>query len=248
MPCPFEPKNGFSTEETRAEYLQVRLSRQEEGQVVDEEVAEEVEQTNANDSSIPPSPPTCLNADPDTTKPLYHWQLYSILGKDPIVTFITEFYKRIFDDTRPNYEWFRMAFVGVDPNPANHVKAQSNYWIDAFGGGRVYWGGLSRLGFHHNSIHAEPVMNERGAKRWLWHMKHAIRSYDFDNYLSSSMAGSSSSGSEEEKDERIVPTLVDFLKVKVLMYAKEHEWEFDETEFDVEEYTYGSSKIPIEPE
>ena len=82
-----------------------------------------------------------LKADLDASQPL-------LLGREPIVALLTEVYTRIFAD--PN-DWFRTAFTNIDDVIIIHIKAQSNYWIDDFGGGRMYWGGLSHVGFHHHS-------------------------------------------------------------------------------------------------
>ena len=212
MPCPFESKLGFSTIESRQEYLDAIQSsgfeeKKEQRPAIDLEAIER------------------LQADLDTTTPLYFWQLYSLIGKDPIMDIVTTFYHQVFADDEPMEEGviFRDAFVDVAPMDM-HIKAQSAYWLDSFGGGRLYWGGHSRLGFHHSSQHSEPVMTAAGAKRWMTHMKHAISSYDFvgNGYT----------------DPRVLPCIVDFLRVKVLAYAHEFGWEFDETEFDVADFQY----------
>eukprot|EP00934_Nitzschia_sp_Nitz4_P009398 Nitzschia sp. Nitz4//scaffold68_size99682//54977//55618//NITZ4_004568-RA/size99682-processed-gene-0.42-mRNA-1//-1//CDS//3329556605//9388//frame0 len=206
MPCPFEAKLGFSTKETREEYVDWKLERS----------------PGSTKEEIQASLPESLEADLDVTKPLYFWQLFSILGKEPIIDIATGFYTRIFDPEVEDDAVFRAAFTNVGAIDM-HIKAQSNYWIDSFGGGKVYWGGHSRLGFHHFSKHAEPVMNAGGSKRWLWHMKHVISSFDFEGKFG---------------DPRIVPCLVEFLASKVWSYANEFGWEFDETDFHVEDFTY----------
>lgn len=214
MPCPFEAKLGFATKETRDEYM---------------DMIRQGSSGNGDDTSSGHSIPTeealqSVEADLDRTKPLYFWQLYSIIGKDPIVAFVTTFYDRIFadDDTEEGLQ-FKNAFANVSTKEM-HIKAQSSYWIDAFGGGRVYWGGHSRLGFHHSSQHAEPVMTEQGSSRWMKHMKHAIASYDFVG--------------NGHDDPRIVPCMVEFLRAKVRAYAQEYGWKMDESDFIVEDYMY----------
>jgi truncated hemoglobin YjbI len=198
--CPFEPNKGFSTLESRQEYLKVHHH---------EKAAE-------NDVDLISE---SLHADMDTSQPLYFWQLYSIIGKEPILAFIAEFYNRIYADTKE--EWFLVAFTGIG-DKAHHIKSQSSYWIDALGGGRVYFGGKSRVNFHHYSNHAEHIMNERGAKRWMHHMRGAIRSYDFSKF----------------NDPRIVPALVEFLRVKVITHAEEHQWEFNDSDFAVIDFDF----------
>jgi len=43
------------------------------------------------------------------------------------------------------------------------------YWIDAFGGEKLYYGGTYQLNFHHHG-NAAQVMNATGAKQWMYHM------------------------------------------------------------------------------
>lgn len=205
MPCPFESKLGFATKETRDEFIELKNNESYNKEVLDANI----------------SFPETLQADPDTSKPLYFWQLFSILGRDPFVAIATEFYNRIFDPSIEDDEVFRGAFTNVTSKDM-HIKAQSAYWIDAMGGGRVYFGGHSRLGFHHFSNHAEPVMNAYGAKRWMWHMKHAIQSVDFQQY----------------HDPRILPCLVEFLRSKMWSYANEFGWDFDDSDFDISDFQY----------
>jgi truncated hemoglobin YjbI len=209
MPCPFEAKLGFSTKETRQEYLDLIAEKKK----MDDDQAGPSEETIES-----------LTADLDTTKPLYYWQLYSILGKDPIIDCVTTFYSLIWaDDDTDAGAGFKAAFANVCEIDM-HVKAQSAYWIDSFGGGRVYWGGHSRLGFHHYSRYAEPVMNAAGATRWMKHMRHALSSYDF--------------ATNGYTDPRVIPCLVDFLHAKMRTYALDFGWELDESDFDYEGFRY----------
>ena len=215
MPCPFEAKLGFATKETRDEYMAMRKSSSNSNSSTDGTSTHPIPTDEALQS---------VEADLDRTQPLYFWQLYSVIGKDPIVAFVTTFYNQIFadEDTAEGIA-FRNAFANVSTKEM-HIKAQSAYWIDAFGGGRVYWGGHARLGFHHSSQHAEPVMTAQGSSRWMKHMQSAIASYDFvgNGY----------------DDPRIIPCIVDFLKAKVRAYAQEYAWEMDESDYDIEDYTY----------
>jgi len=36
-----------------------------------------------------------LTAETDVTKPLYFWQLYSVIGENPIIAIVEKFYKRV---------------------------------------------------------------------------------------------------------------------------------------------------------
>lgn len=154
-----------------------------------------------------------LTADPNLDAPLYYWQLYSILGTERIFDLVTTFYESVYGD----YEeaWFRTAFARLSDKD-HHIQTQAAYWIDAMGGGKYYHGGDYRLNFHHTH-NAGDVMSARGAKRWMHHMKLAIVKHS--NELC-------------KLDRRIVPCLLDFLKVKMLKYSREHGWDFDGSDFD----------------
>ncbi|MCR9138319.1 MAG: hypothetical protein NXI27_20130 [Alphaproteobacteria bacterium] len=109
-----------------------------------------------------------LEASNDSRKPIQFWQLYSVLGPDRIVKIVTEFYQRVFDDE----EWFRSVFARVG-GVNHHINTQSAMWIDAMGGGPSYHGAEFRLTFHHTH-NAMPLMNERGAARWVKLMVEAL--------------------------------------------------------------------------
>ena len=147
--CPFESSPGYTTESGRVQYL----------------VEHGVSEKDAKRIS------TSLDADTERSKPLYFWQLYSLIGHEPIISIVQNFYERVYgDDEEP---WFRDAFddiSGID----HHVQTQALYWIDAFGGGKMYHGGNYRLNFHHHG-NASHVMNAKGAKRWMHHMREALQ-------------------------------------------------------------------------
>lgn len=101
-----------------------------------------------------------LTAAADAGKPIQFWQLYSVLGQDPIVRLIQRFYERVFADE----PWFTDVFVsvgGID----HHINTQAAMWIDVMGGGPYYHGGEFRLNFHHTH-NAMELMNDKGAQRW----------------------------------------------------------------------------------
>lgn len=154
--CPFEPRNGYSTEQGRREYLKSH-------QVSDLSKAH------------------TLYADSDqSSQPLYYWQLYSLLGARPIFDLVTNFYTRVYADDDAEFEWFREAFTNLG-SQEHHIQAQAAYWIDTMGGGRVYHGGQHRLNFHHE-MNAGSVMNAQGASRWMHHMRKTLVNYDFDQF------------------------------------------------------------------
>lgn len=101
-----------------------------------------------------------LNASNDLTKPVQFWQLYSVLGQDPIVNIVTNFYERVFADD----DWFTSVFARVG-GIGHHVNTQASMWIDVMGGGPYYHGAEFRLNFHHTH-NAIQLMNEKGAERW----------------------------------------------------------------------------------
>lgn len=101
-----------------------------------------------------------LDASYDISKPIQFWQLYSVLGQDPIVNIVADFYQRVFTDEA----WFTSVFARVG-SIGHHINTQASMWIDVMGGGPYYHGSDFRLNFHH--IHnAHQLMNENGAARW----------------------------------------------------------------------------------
>ncbi len=102
-----------------------------------------------------------LSASNDGNKPIQFWQLFSVLGQEPIVRIVASFYQRVFADEK----WFRAPFERVgDLN--HHVGTQAYMWFDVMGAGPAYHGGEFRLNFHHTH-NAIQLMNEKGAKRWV---------------------------------------------------------------------------------
>jgi truncated hemoglobin YjbI len=154
-----------------------------------------------------------LVADPNLDRPLYFWQLFSLLGRNRIFGIVRSFYERVYADNQER--WFRDAFArisGID----HHVATQAAFWIDALGGGSAYHGGDYRLNFHHTH-NAEAVMNAKGATRWMHHMTGALNDHE---------------QSLHALDPRILPCLVDFLRTKMLKYAQQHGWKFENSDFD----------------
>lgn len=101
-----------------------------------------------------------LTASSDPTKPIQFWQLYSVLGQEPIVRIVHAFYERVFADE----DWFTSVFERIgDVN--HHVNSQAGMWIDVMGGGPYYHGAEFRLNFHHTH-NAIQLMNDKGAQRW----------------------------------------------------------------------------------
>jgi len=101
-----------------------------------------------------------LTAPSDTSKPIQFWQLYSVLGQDPIVGIVQNFYKRVFADE----PWFTSVFERVG-GIGHHINTQASMWIDVMGGGPYYHGAEFRLNFHHTH-NAIQLMNNKGAERW----------------------------------------------------------------------------------
>ena len=151
-----------------------------------------------------------LMAGDDPGDPLYFWQLYSILGDQPIVDIVTDFYRRVFDDTEA--PWFRQAFVRTAPMEY-HIKTQAAYWIDAMGGGKRYHGGEYRLHFHH-SHNAQQVMNAEGAHRWMHHMRKTLENVKFE-------------------DPRVKPCVIDFLRSKMMKYSDQFGWQYNDSDMEL---------------
>ena len=104
---------------------------------------------------------TSLQASHDPQMPIQFWQLFSVLGPEPIVGIVAEFYQRVFDDE----PWFTSVFAQVG-NLNHHISTQVSMWLDVMGGRPYYHGAEFRLNFHH--VHnAHSLMNEKGARRWV---------------------------------------------------------------------------------
>ncbi len=101
-----------------------------------------------------------LTAPSDVSKPVQFWQLFSVLGQDPIVKIVQSFYECVFSDE----EWFSSVFARVG-GIGHHINTQASMWIDVMGGGPYYHGAEFRLSFHHTH-NAIQLMNEKGADRW----------------------------------------------------------------------------------
>lgn len=104
---------------------------------------------------------TSLQASHDPQVPIQFWQLFSVLGPQPIVGIVADFYQRVFDDE----PWFTSVFARVG-NLNHHISTQASMWLDVMGGGPYYHGAEFRLNFHHTH-NAHSLMNEEGARRWV---------------------------------------------------------------------------------
>ena len=104
---------------------------------------------------------TSLQASHDPQVAIQFWQLFSVLGPEPIVGIVAEFYQRVFDDE----PWFTSVFARVG-NLNHHISTQASMWLDVMGGGPYYHGAEFRLNFHHTH-NAHSLMNEEGARRWV---------------------------------------------------------------------------------
>jgi truncated hemoglobin YjbI len=203
--CPFEARRGYV--DARSDYLFYFHN------VVDDD-------SSGTEDDLPPK---SLVASTNLDDPLYFWQIYSLIGHKPLVALVTDFYKRVFDDTEN--DWFRGVFVAIAPLN-HHIMTQAAYWVDAFGGGKRYHGGNYRVNFHH-TYNAREVMNARGAKRWMHHMTNTLISAKDTGVF--------------KKDPRILPCIVDFLDAKMRTYAHET-WDFDASDFNQLREVFGHRK------
>lgn len=185
--CPFQPSAGYATAQGRSEWLSDRGVGAKKARTISKS----------------------MHADPDVSKPLYFWQIYSLIGQKAIYAIVENFYVRVYADTEA--PWFRDAFTRIG-SMEHHIYAQAAYWVDVMGGGKHYHGGSYRIDFHH-SHNASQVMNASGASRWMHHMRGALNDQHF-------------------QDRRVKPCIVDFLRTKMKKYAEEHKWKFDEGDFD----------------
>jgi truncated hemoglobin YjbI len=139
-----------------------------------------------------------LDVNENTSGRLYFWQLYSVLGEDEMTEIITIFYRDVLSDQEDKL--FRETFK-ESGTLEHHVKKQVNFWVDVTGGGKRYPGGEARLELHHDN--AKIIMTHRGAARWLYHMRNALRSRNF-------------------QDPRIAPCINEFVNFFMYKYGKQY--------------------------
>ena len=150
---------------------------------------------------------TGLYASDDLSKTLYFWQIYSIIGPEPIKKLITVFYTSIFNSTTDL--WFKEEFEDLGPLK-HHIDRQSEFWLDVMGGGPLYKANMKKLHMKHKLV--ENIMTEKGANMWLHYMINAINIVREDLCV----------------DRRIIPCLIDFLNFFMLKYAHEFDFNFYE--------------------
>tara|TARA_B100001175_G_C19474320_1_gene623431 strand:- start:708 stop:1379 length:672 start_codon:yes stop_codon:yes gene_type:complete len=150
---------------------------------------------------------TGLYASKDLSKTLYFWQIYSIIGPEPIRKLITIFYTSIFESTTDL--WFKEEFEDLGPLK-HHIDRQSEFWLDIMGGGPLYKANMKKLHLKHKLV--ENIMTEKGAKLWMHHMINSINTIK----------------EELSVDRRIIPCLIDFLNFFMIKYAHEFDFNFYE--------------------
>jgi len=144
-----------------------------------------------------------LNANPDTSRPLYFSQLYSVLGTQRIVNIVQNLYARIAADKEE--PWLPKAFTRIS-GWDHHVATQAAFWLDAMGKGKFYHGGEGRLHFHHYH-NARHVMTQQGAARWMHHMRQALDESDLG------------------PDPRVRGTIDAFLQTRMEKYAAQFDFQ-----------------------
>lgn len=144
-----------------------------------------------------------LNGHENDTNNLYFWQLYSILGEDRITQLITDFYENVFNDTEDQF--FSKVFKEFG-TLEYHIKGQTNFWLDAMGGGKRYPGGEYRIKRHHDL--AKKIMNLKGALRWLQHMKNSLNKATTDL----------------TDDPRVKPCIIEFINFFMKKYGEEYQF------------------------
>jgi hypothetical protein len=72
--------------------------------------------------------PVSLQADIDTSTPLYFWQIHSVTGQEPLFDICSDFYDLLFEDDEA--PWFKEVFLKTATKD-RHIFAQAAFWIDA---------------------------------------------------------------------------------------------------------------------
>lgn len=146
---------------------------------------------------------TSLVASNDITKPLYFWQLYSILGDIYIENLIRLFYTKLLNDKKN--KWFSDEFIEIG-SIEYHVNGQKKFWLDIMGCGEYYTGGEKKLYNYHKLV--KNIMTSEGSKVWMYHMKSALDELEYD------------------KDKRVRKCIDVFLNHFMIKYAIEFDFNF----------------------
>jgi truncated hemoglobin YjbI len=136
-------RHGYMTEKTQKNYISLAIAQK---------------LLPANAHRVPEI--VSLDAPNNGSKPVQFWQLHSVLGQEPIVRIVENFYERVFSDE----DWFTSVFARVG-GIGHHINTQASMWVDVMGGGPYYHGANFRLNFHHTH-NAIQLMNDKGAQRW----------------------------------------------------------------------------------
>ena len=118
-----------------------------------------------------------LYASNDLNKSLYFWQIYSIIGKEPIHKLITIFYTSIFESKTDL--WFKEEFEDLG-SLEHHINRQTEFWLDVMGGGPLYKGNMIKLNKKHKLV--QNIMTEKGANKWMYFMINAINNMKEELY------------------------------------------------------------------
>ncbi|MDA8747669.1 hypothetical protein N9M66_05615 [Litoreibacter sp.] len=153
----FPTRPGHMTEKIQRDYIEAAM-------------AKDLLPSDAHRMADIPS----LTAPSDVSKPIQFWQLYSVLGQDPVVEIVQSFYQRVFEQD----DWFRTVFERVG-GINHHINTQASMWIDVMGGGPYYHGAEYRLNFHHTH-NAMQLMNDKGADLWS---KLMLKTLDASSHL-----------------------------------------------------------------
>ena len=120
---------------------------------------------------------TSLIASNDIKKPLYFWQLYSILGEKYIEDLIRLFYTNLFNDEKN--KWFTDEFIEIG-SIEYHVKGQKNFGLILWER-RILFRRRKKLHNYHKLV--ENIMTTEGAKLWMYHMNQALDNMTYNKDL-----------------------------------------------------------------
>ena len=186
----FEPIKGNLTNKIKYEYLNLYIK-----------------QNKLSENIFDNEEITSLYASTDLNKTLYFWQIYSIIGPEPIHKLITLFYTSIYEST--TNLWFKEEFIELG-SLEHHINKQTEFWLDIMGGGPLYKSNIKKLHMKHKLV--QNIMTEKGANIWMSFMINSINTLKEDLYT----------------DRRIIPCLINFLNFFMLKYGREFDFNFYE--------------------